>query len=225
MSTSNVVLTYTLAKSEFSLSIKNATKASYTIEYQAKKEKETVTEALTGQVSGKGTLSATHFAGTESGGAKVPHTVTGGTLKTTVTGSDNTQTEVTQIFTVSQQGQLKIVSESSETLAGSVLGASTDEMTVTSVGSAAARTIPKPVATPAALSAQDRARQETLQNVQEDTPTGLNLPIMPLAIGGGVALVLIIALLLWSMRRTSAAASAPASSSQTPPVPPTGPSV
>jgi hypothetical protein len=221
MSSPTINLTYSLPKSEFALTFKNATKASYTIEYQAKKDKETVLEALKGEVTGKGTLSATNFAGTESAGAKVPHTVVGGTLKAIVTGTDSTQTEVTQVFTVSAQGQLKVTSEESSKIVGSVLGASTDDMSAAPLGSGSAKTLPKPVATLAPLSAQDKARQETLETTEEPSSTGINIPVMPAMFAGiGLILLGLIVLLMWMMKRGNSATPT-SSQDQMPPAPPT----
>jgi hypothetical protein len=185
-----ITLTYSPDKGEFTVSVTETKNVSYTIEYDWHSVDATGaatinTDALTNTkaADAKNKVSDTQVAGTVSSGDTYIHQVLKGILTVSADTLDGKVLNYQQVFKVTDDKKLKIISEQSGTKAATdsaVLG-----VTTTASESGTMETV-QPAAT-----VQPRA--VTQQTATTPEPTAASMPMLPIAIGGitlGVGIIL-----------------------------------
>lgn len=191
-----VTLNYSPIEHNFVLTVKGATEVSYLLKYFAKSENISTEQAIThgGSADPAKLFTATHLAGTESGGTKVFHQVTSGGLELLARLPNKSETRVYKTFTINDKGVIKVTDVTAETLAGMVQGASTESAELaTPAAQIRASSLPMPVRTSVPATTEDTSYFEA-------TPAS-TMPSMAkmwpfLAFVGGVLLLVLVGIML-----------------------------
>lgn len=181
MSQPQVSLTFTNKDHVFEISIANALKANYSLNYTAILEGKEVSQAFqsTAVAEADHTITKAYVAGTQSGSALVKHDVRSGTLTALVQSLDGQSYLVEQTFVI-KNSALLITATKQQLTAGQVQGVST----ISSPPPAA-----KPAPSPIAATATSTASPEIATWSFASFTAALSSPI-GWAVGGGVLAVL-----------------------------------
>lgn len=200
-----VSLSYNPVSGEFTLKVTNTTRVSYTLEYDWENTDDAGetyggTEALinTGDANTSNTFQESKLAGTESSGDKFVHQPTKGVLTLSADTADGKVLSYESAFKITESGEVKIISQQTSSKAK-------DELQVLGESSASAVTAEPTVAT----FSQPRVENRTTA-VQQEMPNKAatngveNLPLLPIGIGVGIAVIIAGLVGVWWYKKQNA---------------------
>jgi hypothetical protein len=202
-----VSLSYNPVSGEFTLKITNTSRVSYTLEYDWENTDDEGnpyggTEAIinTDDANSSLVFQESQLAGTESSGDKFVHQPTKGVLTLSADTPDGKVMSYESAFKITESGEVKIISQKTSSKAK-------DELTVLGESSASATTTGTAEPTVATFS-QPKVETRTTTVPQEipdkAATSSAELPLLPIGIGVGVAVVIAGLIGVWWYKKQNA---------------------